>query len=190
MDTSKSYVKAGLYAGLIGAALAFTGSIPIINCLVFPIGCLGFFLIPGGAGFYASKLEGHTSNNSSEALQVGALAGLIAGVIHSTANAVLSIISSLILGSLFTLPLFNSFSDTANTAEATASAGFSMVLSIIFSFISIIVISIIYTVFGLLGGLIQSSMNSNTLNTPIKKDTTKPKASSSKNKSNGPIIRT
>ena len=75
---------AALLLGLIGFVVAY---IPVLNCLVFPLICLGWFLIPFGAGMgYGYLAPGKETLN--ESALGGALAGGVAGLIYGILSGI------------------------------------------------------------------------------------------------------
>ncbi len=50
-----SWLKAGLLASGIAVLLRIIGAIPILGCLLCPISCLAFFVLPMGAGYLGGQ---------------------------------------------------------------------------------------------------------------------------------------
>jgi hypothetical protein len=84
-----SVIKAGGAAALIGFILGILSGIPLLKCLIWPLLCLGVFLLPVAAGLgYGYFAPGKESLQQS-ALG-GALAGLAASIIYSLVTAVVA----------------------------------------------------------------------------------------------------
>lgn len=92
IDTS-SVVKAGGIAAAIGVVLAILGGIPLLNCLFFPLLCLGAVLLPIGAGvgygYYAPGKE-----DLGQSALGGALAGGFGGFAYGLATGLMSLVTN------------------------------------------------------------------------------------------------
>lgn len=87
-----SVVKAGGIAAGIGVVLAILGAIPFLNCLVFPLLCLGAVLLPIGAGMgYGYFTPGR--EEMTQSATGGALAGGFGGFVYGLVNGIVSMIT-------------------------------------------------------------------------------------------------
>jgi len=108
---NKSWLKAGLIGAAISSVLSLFSVIPIIGCLMIPILCITWFLVPGGAGFLAAKWT-KTNGNTGLGAKQGVLAGITVGVIGGFVSFILSMITSLInAGSSTMTSYFNEDTD-------------------------------------------------------------------------------
>lgn len=103
---SKAWLKSGLIFGSISAILSILGAIPLIKCLICPITCISWLLLPLLAGYLASTWAKVTKADISKGAIQGGLAGIVLGVISAVVSFVITIIStifSLSLGTVFNL---------------------------------------------------------------------------------------
>lgn len=92
IDTG-SVVKAGGIAAAIGVVLAVLGGIPLLNCLFFPLLCIGAFLLPIGAGvgygYYAPGKE-----DLAQSALGGALAGGFGGIAYGLVTGLMGLVTN------------------------------------------------------------------------------------------------
>ncbi|MFC1780362.1 hypothetical protein ACFLY9_01570 [Patescibacteria group bacterium] len=93
---NKAWLKAGLIAAGVTVALQVIGLIPCISCLIWPITCVAWFVIPAGCGYLTAHWADLKRDQFQEALTQGALAGLLLGVIAGVGTIVTQMISSLL----------------------------------------------------------------------------------------------
>lgn len=91
-----AWLKAGIAAGALALFLNAASVIPPLACLLCPISCVSWFLLPAGAGFLAAHWAKLGRNQFNEALTQGALAGVTLGVISGVTSIISNVISSLI----------------------------------------------------------------------------------------------
>ncbi len=88
-----SVVKAGGLAAIIGLVLALLGAIPFLNCLIFPLLCIGAVLLPIGAGMgYGYFTPGQES--TAQSATGGALAGAFGGLVYGLVNGLISMFTN------------------------------------------------------------------------------------------------
>lgn len=92
IDTG-SVVKAGGIAAAIGLLLAVLGGISFLNCLVFPLLCIGAFLLPVGAGLGYGYFAPGREDMGQSALG-GALAGGFGGLAYGLGTGVMNFITN------------------------------------------------------------------------------------------------
>lgn len=88
-----SVVKAGGLAAAVGIVLAILGSIPLLNCLVFPLLCIGAVLLPVGAGMGYGYFTPGREEMGQSALG-GALAGGFGGFAYGLATGLMGLITN------------------------------------------------------------------------------------------------
>lgn len=92
IDTG-SVVKAGGLAAAVGLVLAVLGGIPFLNCLVWPLICIGAFLLPIGAGVGYGYFAPGREDMGQSALG-GALAGGFGGLAYGLGTGVMNFITN------------------------------------------------------------------------------------------------
>jgi len=91
---NNSWLKAGILASIVSVCLSIIGLIPCIGCLIWPITCTSWFLIPFIAGYLAALWKNLKRDQFEEGAKQGALAGLTISVIVGSLNACISFIRS------------------------------------------------------------------------------------------------
>lgn len=90
---TSSVVKAGGIAAAVSLVLALLSAIPLLGCLVWPLACLGWFLIPMGAGlgygYYAPGKE-----DMGQSAIGGALAGGFGGLVYGLISGILAAVTN------------------------------------------------------------------------------------------------
>lgn len=90
---SSSVIKAGGFAAAAALILAVLSAIPVLGCLVAPLACLGFFLLPLAAGLgYGYFAPGRES--LQESALGGALAGGFGGFVYGLISGIMSAITN------------------------------------------------------------------------------------------------
>jgi len=90
------WLKTGILASIVSICLSMINLIPCIGCLIWPITCTSWFLIPFIAGYLAVLWKNLKRDQFEEGAKQGALAGLTISIIAGSLNACISFISSLI----------------------------------------------------------------------------------------------
>ncbi|NLF64054.1 MAG: hypothetical protein GX579_05570 [Chloroflexi bacterium] len=83
-----SVVKAGGLAAAAGLILAVLGAIPLLNCLILPLICVAWFVLPIAAGMAYGYFTPGKETMGQSAIG-GALAGGFAGLVYSLVNGLL-----------------------------------------------------------------------------------------------------
>jgi hypothetical protein len=157
MPEKPSKLMPALYGGIIMAVISATPFISIINCLCCAGVMLGGFL---AVFFYQKDLTIQTPLTNSDALQLGALAGVFGAVI----GTVLSGLIMALFGNVsaqFILDIIRGFEDkmppgTMDQIEQSMMQSQEIgVMGIVMGFVTSIIID---PLFGLLGGLIGYSV--------------------------------
>ena len=151
---TKGWLKAGIIGTAVSIVLAVLGVIPFISCLICPITCVSWFVIPLFSGFLAATWD-NVGNDYTSAAKSGALAGLIIGIVSGFVSLILNVISS-----VFNFGLSSSYSylEDQNLADFTflpVGIGGAIICGSI-GFIFGIIINV---VIALLGGIIKAAMN-------------------------------
>lgn len=90
---TQSVIKAGGAAALIGLVLGVLSVIPVLNCLVAPLLCIGSFLLPLGAGLgYGYWTPG--KEEMTESAIGGALAGGFGGFVYGLVTGLASMVTN------------------------------------------------------------------------------------------------
>lgn len=132
-----SVVKAGGIAAAVGLVLAVLGGIPLLNCLILPLLCIGAVLLPVGAGMgYGYFAPGH--EQTSQSALGGALAGAFGGFAYGLGTGLMG---------LFTNAGATAMLEDADIAVSTGS-GVAAV------FFSVCISLVIGAVLGAIGGLL------------------------------------
>ena len=92
IDTG-SVVKAGGIAAAAGLVLAVLGAIPFLNCLIFPLLCIGAFLLPIGAGLGYGYFAPGREDLGTSAIG-GALAGGFGGFAYGLISGLLGLVTN------------------------------------------------------------------------------------------------
>jgi hypothetical protein len=88
-----SVVKSGGIAVLISIVLGLLAALPLVGCLVWPLVCLGWILIPLGAGLGYGYLAPGKEALGESALG-GALAGGFSGFIYGLVSGIVGLITN------------------------------------------------------------------------------------------------
>ena len=88
-----SVVKSGGIAAATSLILALLSAIPLLGCLVWPLACLGWFLIPAGAGLGYGYLAPGKEDLAQSALG-GALAGGFGGLVYGLISGILAAVTN------------------------------------------------------------------------------------------------
>lgn len=83
-----SVVKAGGLAAAAGLILAVLSAIPLLNCLILPLICVAWFVLPIAAGMAYGYFTPGKETMGQSAIG-GALAGGFAGLVYSLVNGLL-----------------------------------------------------------------------------------------------------
>lgn len=152
---NKPWLKAGLIGAGVMIVIRILGMIPCVNCLICPIACFAWILVPMGTGYYAAQLAG-IKNNLEKAAKQGALSGMLVGVIGGGVTYILTILSSIFnFGINMNLPGLQNADDRFNNLVSTQS---TLLTTIIVGFMGWIISIVLYSVFSILGAIIKSSL--------------------------------
>lgn len=88
-----SVVKAGGIAAAVSLILALLSGIPFLGCLIWPLACLGWFLIPAGAGVGYGYFAPGKEDLAQSALG-GALAGGFGGLVYGLMSGIMSALTN------------------------------------------------------------------------------------------------
>ena len=88
-----SVVKSGGIAAATSLVLGLLSAIPLLGCLVWPLACLGWFLIPTGAGLGYGYLAPGKEDLAQSALG-GALAGGFGGLVYGLISGIMAAITN------------------------------------------------------------------------------------------------
>lgn len=87
-----SVVKSGGIAAATSLVLGLLSAIPLLGCLVWPLACLGWFLIPTGAGLGYGYLAPGKEDLAQSALG-GALAGGFGGLVYGLMSGIMAAVT-------------------------------------------------------------------------------------------------
>ena len=88
-----SAVKAGGIAVIVSVVLGLLAAIPVLGCLFVPLVCLGWVLIPFGAGLGYGYLAPSKETVGESALG-GALAGMFSGFVYGLVSGIAGTITN------------------------------------------------------------------------------------------------
>ncbi|MDD3647109.1 MAG: hypothetical protein PHS44_01225 [Candidatus Dojkabacteria bacterium] len=93
-----SWLKAGLIAAGVAVMMQIlnfaSNFVVCIACISLPITCIGWLVIPLGAGFLSATWSKLEKDDFVEALKQGALAGLVLGIIVGTVSLIMNVLLS------------------------------------------------------------------------------------------------
>lgn len=154
---NNSWLKAGILASIVSICLSMINLIPCIRCLIWPITCTSWFLIPFIAGYLAALWKNLKRDQFEEGAKQGALAGLTISVIAGSLNLCINFISSLISSSAGTAL---SFINNENYLEEFLPASFVGIGgSLIALFIGCLCGFFFNILFATLGGIIKVALS-------------------------------
>jgi hypothetical protein len=87
MFENKAWLKAGLAGAGVAIVLQIIGIIPCVNCLIFPITCVAWFIIPLASGYLAATW----AKVARDEFQKGAVQGVFSGLVLGSVSGLVSI---------------------------------------------------------------------------------------------------
>lgn len=153
--SDKSWLKAGLIGTAVAVVISLTGIIPCIGCLLLPIYCIAWFIVPFFTGFFAVQW-GKIGNDFGEAAKTGALAGVVLGLVSGVFEFVINVIGSVF--NIGTSSVLSTLSDNDHIAGLTfipLGIGGALICGCVGFILGIILDIAIST----LGGIIKSALS-------------------------------
>jgi len=166
----KPNVKRGaIYYAIIGIVLSILVAIPFLGCLVAPLACVTWLVLPLAIGYLVAQW-GATSNTamvktplavqSSSPYATPAVDGAVAAGAGSVVSGIVGLIISLVLAGIFTaLGNSGTASDAAGAAAGLAVAGVGGIVGVIIGIIAA-------AIFGAVGGAIYVVISQRNASTP------------------------
>jgi hypothetical protein len=96
MFENKAWLKSGLAGAGVAIVLQILGIIPCVKCLILPITCVAWFIIPLVSGYLAATWAKVARDEFQKGAKEGALAGLVLGGVSGLVSIPIQMFSALI----------------------------------------------------------------------------------------------
>jgi len=152
-----AWIKAGLIASGISIILQILGIIPCIKCLLFPIQCIAWLVIPLGNGYLAALWADLERDQLQEAATQGALAGIILAIVGGAVSFIFLILGSLLqVGSQ---SIISSLGESSEFLDIIPFTTFGVGTTIFFGCIGFFLGIVINVVLSTIGGIIRVALS-------------------------------
>ena len=156
MNVSKlSWFKSGLLFSGISVIIFTLSQIPFISCLICPLSCFSWLVLPFLTGFISVKWAEVKSNNFNEAIKQALFAGLTFAFVSGVINLVIGIIFS-----FFSMSVTSMYSllDERNNSEMLSNFAL-FPIGAIGQFVCFIVGFIMNVIIAIIGGIIKVALS-------------------------------
>jgi hypothetical protein len=92
----KIAVISAIIAAVFGVLNVVSTLVVLLSCVVAPLACLAWFVIPVIAGFFAAKEHNVNKELIVDGMVLGGLGGLVSGVVYAVITSVFSTVSLLL----------------------------------------------------------------------------------------------
>ena len=96
MFENKAWLKAGLAGAGVAIVLQILGIIPCVNCLILPITCTAWFIIPLASGYLAATWAKVARDEFQKGALEGVYTGLVLGGVSGLVSIPIQMVSTLI----------------------------------------------------------------------------------------------
>lgn len=152
-----AWIKAGLVACGVSITLQVIGIIPCINCLLLPIKCISWLVIPLGNGYLAALWAGLEHDQFQEAATQGALAGIVLAIVGGAVSFIFLILGSLLQFS--SQSMISAFGESSELFDMIPFTTFGIGTTIFFGCIGFFIGIVINVVLSTIGGIIRVALS-------------------------------